>query len=201
MRLLLTGALTGPARQHRHNRTAIDIFHPPDILAHPRFPPWTAAGSDPAPRNRERGRSHCAFDLAALRATPLTREPFEYVIVPGFIKSTARTAINADFPQITKPGSFPASTLSYGPAFQALLDELNGDAMRQTFEEKFDIDLTGRPTMTTVRGRCWEKDGHIHTDCAQQADHGVDLPEPDVGAGRRPAPPAPLGHGYRRRHH
>jgi hypothetical protein len=33
------------------------------------------------------------------------------------------------------------------------------------FELKFSIDLTGRPTMITVRGRCSkEKDGKIHTD-------------------------------------
>ena len=35
---------------------------------------------------------------------------------------------------------------------------------RAAFEEKFEIDLTDRPTMITVRGRCWEKDGSIHTD-------------------------------------
>jgi hypothetical protein len=32
------------------------------------------------------------------------------------------------------------------------------------FEEKFGIDLTNRPDMITVRGRCSEKDGKIHTD-------------------------------------
>jgi hypothetical protein len=109
-----------------------------------------------------------ALDFQALRQTPLTRDPFEFVIVPGFIKPVARKAINADYPKIDKPGSFPAQSLSFGPAFQALLDELNGDAMRHVFEEKFCIDLTNRPTMTTVRGQCWEKDGHIHTDATSK---------------------------------
>ncbi|HZU38897.1 MAG TPA: 2OG-Fe(II) oxygenase [Gemmataceae bacterium] len=105
-----------------------------------------------------------ALDLAAFRTAALCRDPFDYVIVPGFIKQEARAAILTDYPRVAKPGSFPAQELHYGPAFRALLTELNGPAMRQAFEEKFAIDLSGRPTMITVRGRCWEKDGHIHTD-------------------------------------
>ncbi len=35
---------------------------------------------------------------------------------------------------------------------------------REAFEEKFGIDLTGRPTVITVRGRCDLSDGKIHTD-------------------------------------
>ena len=36
--------------------------------------------------------------------------------------------------------------------------------MRDAFAEKFGVDLTDRPTMITVRGRCQGKDGRIHTD-------------------------------------
>jgi hypothetical protein len=36
--------------------------------------------------------------------------------------------------------------------------------MRRAFEAKFGLDLKGRPTMFTVRGRSWERDGQIHTD-------------------------------------
>ncbi len=107
-----------------------------------------------------------ALNLAAFRATPLTREPFEYLIVPGFLKPEYLPAIHADFPHMTRPGSFPYQVLSSGPGFQSLLRELQGPAMRQAFEEKFDIDLTGRPAMITVRGRSGERDGHIHTDAA-----------------------------------
>ena len=105
-----------------------------------------------------------ALDLAAFRATPLTKEPFDYLILPGFLKPEARAAINADYPQVTRPGSFPLSEVTYGPAFASLIGELRGDAVRAAFEEKFEIDLTDRPTMITVRGRCWERDGSIHTD-------------------------------------
>jgi SM-20-related protein len=107
-----------------------------------------------------------SLDFAAFGAAPLNREPFEHLVLPGFIRPEARAAINADYPAVERPGSFPLSEVSYGPAFGALIDELRGPALRQAFEEKFRIDLKGRPTMITVRGRCWEKDGRIHTDSA-----------------------------------
>ena len=104
------------------------------------------------------------LDLAAFRATPLVQEPFPYLIVPGFIRSTALTAIHADYPHIDQPGSFPVRAVPYGAAFRALLEALEGPEMRAAFEEKFQIDLRGRPTMVTVRGRCGPRDGNIHTD-------------------------------------
>jgi SM-20-related protein len=99
-------------------------------------------------------------------ATPLVRQPFEHLIVPEFIGAQALAEINADYPKITNAGSFPVDQLAFGPAFQTLLDELNGDEFREAFEEKFGIDLSGRPTITTVRGRCGAGDGKIHTDSA-----------------------------------
>jgi SM-20-related protein len=105
-----------------------------------------------------------SLDLAAFRATPLTREPFPYLIVPHFVKTAAREAVNADYPIIDSSGSFPVSGLSYGVGFQKLLDELRGPEFRKVCEEKFDIDLSGRATMITVRGRCGTRDGNIHTD-------------------------------------
>jgi SM-20-related protein len=104
------------------------------------------------------------LDLSRFRATPLTREPFEHLIVPGFVRAEARAGINAAYPRIDTPGSFPVSELTYGPAFACLLDSLAGPAMQKAFEEKFGLDLRGRPTMITVRGRCGPRDGSIHTD-------------------------------------
>ena len=104
------------------------------------------------------------LDLDAFAATPLVREPFPYLIVPGFLTTTALAAVNADYPQISQPGSFPASTLDYGPGFARLLDELQGPGLRAAFAAKFDLDLSGRPTMVTVRGRAQAKDGRIHCD-------------------------------------
>jgi len=102
--------------------------------------------------------------IEAFRATPLIKEPFEHLIVERFIGASALAAINADYPKISSCGSFPTDELTFGPAFNTLLDELNGDAFREAFEEKFGVDLSGRPTITTVRGWCDAKDGKIHTD-------------------------------------
>jgi SM-20-related protein len=102
--------------------------------------------------------------LDAFRATSLAIEPFPHLIVDGFIGKAALAAINADYPKLTSPGSFPVDQVTFGPAFRALLDELEGEEFRDAFEEKFGLDLSGRPTITTVRGRCDPRDGKIHTD-------------------------------------
>ncbi len=104
------------------------------------------------------------FDLAAFRAMPLATEPFAYLVVPGFIKQDALARINADYPKIAERGSFPASEVDFGPAFQALLDDLKSDEFCAAFEHKFGLELAGRPTTTTVRGQCGAGDGKIHTD-------------------------------------
>ena len=103
-------------------------------------------------------------DLARFRGTALCREPFDFLVVPGFLKADALEAIHADFPRVDRPGSFPLESQRYGAAFAALIDELKGEAVQEAFEQKFGMDLTGRPTMFTVRGRCSERDGGIHTD-------------------------------------
>jgi SM-20-related protein len=104
--------------------------------------------------------------IEKFRATPLVRQPFEHLIVPQFIAPAALTAINGDYPKISTSGSFPVDQVVFGQAFQTLLGELNSDAFREAFEDKFAIDLSGRPTITTVRGRCGPGDGKIHTDSA-----------------------------------
>ena len=108
------------------------------------------------------------LDLAAFRSMPLIRHPFEYLIVPGFIRPEARAAINADYPAIDSPGSFPVQGLTFGPAFRALIKALEGPEVRQAFAEKFSVDLAGRPTMVTVRGQSGPKDGFIHTDAVSK---------------------------------
>jgi hypothetical protein len=104
------------------------------------------------------------LDIDAFRAMALLKQPFEYLIVPNFVRPEACMRINADYPPISDGGSFPVSQLSYGAAFQRLLDELESDEFRVAFEQKFSLDLSGRPTTITVRGRCSARDGQIHND-------------------------------------
>jgi hypothetical protein len=51
-----------------------------------------------------------------------------------------------------------------GADFSQLIDEMNGSGFRRAVEEKFSLNLDGRPTMFTVRGHCRSADGKIHTD-------------------------------------
>jgi hypothetical protein len=102
--------------------------------------------------------------LERFRNTPLTSEPFQFLIVPEFVRAEARLAIDKDYPEVARPGSFPLREVTYGPGFATLIEQLRSDEFRQAFEEKFNVDLANRPDMITVRGRCSEKDGKIHTD-------------------------------------
>ena len=80
------------------------------------------------------------------------------------MKSDRFPDVLADYPEVPGPGSHPPAELSIRGHFEALIEELRGPEFRAAIERKFEIDLTGRPTMYTVRGFVWEKDGAIHTD-------------------------------------
>lgn len=104
------------------------------------------------------------IDLDSFRAKTLESDPFPYLVLDNFVRPELATEIESDFPDIGKGGSFDLSTVSPGPAMQALIDELQGDTVRDAFATKFGIDLAGRPTTFTLRGMSREKDGRIHTD-------------------------------------
>ena len=108
------------------------------------------------------------LELDRLRAAPLVRDPFDFVVVEDFLRRDALDAALADFPKICRHGSFPVDTLYYGPGFASLVAALTGRALRRTIEEKFGLDLGDRPTLLTVRGRSDGKDGRIHTDSASK---------------------------------
>ncbi|NIJ40952.1 hypothetical protein FHS78_001233 [Parvibaculum indicum] len=104
------------------------------------------------------------IDIDALRATPLKTDPYDYLVVPGFVSGEALTQVIADFPDIQSTGSIPPSELDIHGRFDALLEEMKGPAFQKAIEEKFDLDLSSRPTMFTVRGHCARNNGKIHTD-------------------------------------
>jgi hypothetical protein len=85
-------------------------------------------------------------------------------MLPNFVRPATIDRINADFPDVTHPGSFPLPTLRYGPAFQRFMDAIRGPEFTQVLSQKLGMDLSGRPTMVTVRGQSAARDGQIHTD-------------------------------------
>jgi len=104
------------------------------------------------------------LDYDALARTPLQRDPYEWMIVENFIKPERFKDVSKDYPSVPGPGSHPPAELTIEGHFAALMDEMLGDDFKKMVEEKFDIDLTGRPTMYTVRGFVRQRDGEIHTD-------------------------------------
>jgi SM-20-related protein len=102
--------------------------------------------------------------LDALRTTPIEHDPFDYVIVRNFVERETLDGVLSDYPEVPGPGSHPPAGLKISGHFKKLMDELLDAPFRKLVEEKFDVDLTGRPTMYTVRGFCRARDGKIHTD-------------------------------------
>src|SRR5437867_2039798 len=72
------------------------------------------------------------LDLERFRTTPLTREPFEFLIVPEFVKTEACAAIDKDYPEVARAGSFPLREVTYGPAFAKLIEEMRSEAFRRS---------------------------------------------------------------------
>lgn len=108
------------------------------------------------------------LDLDRLRAAPLVREPFTFVVVEEFLRRTKAAALAAAFPVVNRPGSFPVDLFAPAPAFARLIAELHGPDLRRAIAEKLAIDLEGRPTLLTLRARSDGKDGRIHTDSASK---------------------------------
>ena len=104
------------------------------------------------------------IDYQRFRETPLVREPFDHLVVSGFLEPRCLDSVLAGFPAIEKGGSFPVSELSCGEGFTRLLEELRGPELREVVAQKFGIDLRSKPTMVTVRGQARARDGRIHTD-------------------------------------
>jgi hypothetical protein len=104
------------------------------------------------------------IDHEKLRAAPVMVEPFQYLIAPGLVGGRELQSVMRDFPKMERPGSVPLAALKYGPAFNELVENLRGPEVAKMLSEKFEVDLRGRPTMMTVRGKCRARDGKIHID-------------------------------------
>jgi hypothetical protein len=104
------------------------------------------------------------LNLQALAPAPVAREPFPYMTAANVLNEDDLRRIAADFPAIDKPGVFPLSSLSYGPAFASLIEDIRGPDLEALLGERFGMDLSDKALMITVRGRCQARDGRIHTD-------------------------------------
>ncbi|MEQ8823771.1 MAG: 2OG-Fe(II) oxygenase [Filomicrobium sp.] len=104
------------------------------------------------------------LNLDALRKAQMNNEPYSYTVVSGFLSSESLRAINETYPNIGKGGSYPLDSLNEHMIIKEVIDELDGPDFQHAIEDKFNVDLAGRPKMYSLRGYCRPRDGTIHTD-------------------------------------
>ncbi len=104
------------------------------------------------------------IDFDAIKKAKVTRKPFQFFAASGVLSAVDLAAIRADFPDIQKPGIFPLSELSYGPALAQLVEDIRSTEFEDVIADKYGVDLSDKPLMITVRGHAQAKDGRIHTD-------------------------------------
>lgn len=104
------------------------------------------------------------IDLNALREAPLQTDPFDFMVVPGFLNNEVLAQVNTDYPAIDTAANHPLEKLQCGPSFAALMEELQGADFAAVLGKRFDMELTSLPTTVTVRKFCERTDGNIHTD-------------------------------------
>ncbi len=105
------------------------------------------------------------LDYNALSTASLKHDPYEYVIVPNFVLADKFPRVLSEFPLTRGAGSFPLSEFDIKGAMKELIEELSGPRFRSLIETKFNIDLSSRATVFTLRGWCSRaRDGNVHTD-------------------------------------
>ena len=103
-------------------------------------------------------------DLSVVRDSPAPRDPYPYLITGGFLNAKNAARVIADFPAINVGGVFMPDAAPFGPALAELFADLESDEVRGAVGEKLGVDLIGKPALITMRSRCRQRDGRIHSD-------------------------------------
>jgi len=119
----------------------------------------TATLTTPAPQEKQ---PVLQFDAIA-DARP-ERDPYPYILTSGALSPTIASALNQDFPDITKNGYLPLSLLNRKGMFDALLNDLEGPEIAALLSDKLGLELRDKPRMITVRKWSAGNDGRIHND-------------------------------------
>jgi SM-20-related protein len=108
------------------------------------------------------------LDLDAVKNAAVIAEPFPYFIIDNIIRKEVLVDVASGFPKIEKRGSFPLDAVSYSGIFSTLIQELQSDRLRELIGQKFQLDLSDKPPMITLRGFTTERDGLIHVDSSSK---------------------------------
>ncbi len=93
------------------------------------------------------------LDVQAVRAAPVSREPYPYTLGTDILAPEAIDGIRRDFPDIVKPGYLTVDEVALRGRFKVLIDELESDAFSKILGEKFGVDLVSCPRLTTIMKR------------------------------------------------
>lgn len=100
----------------------------------------------------------------SLANTTIEQHPYPHAVIKNLIASDKLQAVCDAFPELSDGGVFNCNDTNTKDALAEFIRELHSDNMRDWLEQKFDVDLKGKPIMATLRGLSRAKDGRIHTD-------------------------------------
>lgn len=132
---------------------------PAEATARKIFTPVTAKPPSP-------GSSFKLLNEEAVRAAELRRDPYDFCYIENVFPMEDKAAVLADAPTIPDRGSYALSNLRYGRKFADCMEDLMSDRFRRLVEQKFDIDLTGRPASIVMMGNTTGhyNEGYAHPD-------------------------------------
>ncbi len=113
------------------------------------------------------------LDADALRQAGLQRDPFDHVVVPGFVPAAEAAAIRTCFPVADHGGVKPAHSRTPGDKLDALLTALRQPRTSALFSEIFGVHLVPETLMIHLRSRCRPQDGRIHVDSRDKVVTGL----------------------------
>lgn len=104
------------------------------------------------------------INFEALEKTPVQVSPYAYMLAKGVLDTQQAARIRRDYPVIKKAGYLPLSKLKSHGAFKELIDDLQKPQLARMLGDKFNVDLTEKPYIITVRRLSKKSDGGIHHD-------------------------------------
>ncbi|MFA0809760.1 2OG-Fe(II) oxygenase [Microbulbifer epialgicus] len=90
--------------------------------------------------------------------------PFPHFYLERSLASDEATALIKEFPPLHKGGSFNIKDVKTSERLRHFIQQFDSVEIRRILGKKFDLDLSDKPMMATLRGYSRAKDGRIHTD-------------------------------------
>ncbi len=100
----------------------------------------------------------------AVRKSHYATEPFPHFLGQDVLLPEMLGKLRDDFPNIAKPGFLTVDDIQLSPTYETLIREIESPEFTEVLSERFGLDLSPYPRLTTVRKLSQAKDGRIHTD-------------------------------------